>query len=101
MSFSRVFRLNQALALPGLSRPLDVGTELKVEDVSDQYGGRLAEFDPPEVVHWLKQRGWSYMSRSAGGTRDLYGHDDLKQWNMRWEQAVAYETFRFLNMGTR
>lgn len=84
--------------MPHILLPRDLTVKVCDETVE---GAPLVDFDPPEVSDWLVTRGWRQESYASNSTRVKYSHEALQLWSFTWEQAVAHETFRFLNMGSR
>lgn len=51
---------------------------------------------PSDVQVWLANRGW--YSMQEGGTT-VFSHSSYNVSECTWEQAVAYEFFRFVSLG--
>jgi hypothetical protein len=51
---------------------------------------------PHDVAQWLNARGWWQTDSQFEGA---WGHQTRDQGGFTWEQAVAYEFFRFATLG--
>lgn len=53
---------------------------------------------PDEIKGWLGKRGWSY-SGDDPNTGDELWHNTNRTGYFTWAEAVAYEFYRFINLG--
>lgn len=91
------YRLAESLPLAGT---IPAGTLIRIEKPPAMQP--MYAFDPHEVAQWLYARGWSQQgTKLHHPERFAFKQDTLQVYDMTWEQAVAYEMFRFLNMGAR
>lgn len=54
---------------------------------------------PSEVLAWLSTRGWGAVGYSQITGEQMVAHSDNYAQYLMWEQAVAYEFYRFINLG--
>lgn len=83
---------------------LPKGTVLELRGSGHTLGASLS-FDqrevPPEVDAWLKARGWGLGVMHPDSYEQLYFEPGSSVDNLfTWPEAVAYEFFRFINLGS-
>lgn len=90
------YMLVAPITVPGLIEQIRSGTVIEMERTDRP----LMQYEPPEVRDWLAARGWAQAGPTTWNVaRSAYANEELKTFDMTWEQAVAYEAFRFLNIG--
>jgi hypothetical protein len=55
---------------------------------------------PEEVKGWLRDRGWTYNTDDPNTGDELYTSVSRTGY-FTWSEAVAYEFYRFINLGAK
>lgn len=58
--------------------------------------------EPKDVHDWLRDRGWQMAGEIPSSFEQLYCNANADPENLlyTWSEAVAYEMFRFMNIGS-
>lgn len=68
---------------------------------SIQVSAPAVRYPPSEIATWLGSRGWNPNGNSGITGDAMFTHYDRPGEYLTWAEAVAYEFYRFINLGSK